>query len=82
MTMLTPPAVARQLRVHPEKVRAWILRGELSAFNLADRIGGRPRWRISEADLADFLRRRAASPGPRIRRRRRREVSNFIRYYS
>jgi excisionase family DNA binding protein len=83
--MLTPPELAERLKVHPEKIRRWIERGELAAVNVADRIGGRPRWRITAEALEDFLRRRATpGPGPRIRRRRRQEKvpEGWVRYYS
>ncbi len=68
----TPPEVAKDLKVHPEKVRAWIKSRELLAVNIAASRTGRPRWRIAEADLADFLARRSApAPAPKARRRRR-----------
>jgi excisionase family DNA binding protein len=57
---LTPSEVAKKLRVSPAKVRAWIERGELTAFNVADRIGGRPRWRITPEAFAERGRRREA----------------------
>jgi excisionase family DNA binding protein len=49
----TPPAVAEILGVNPERVREWIRVGELRAANLGD--GSRPRYRISQADLDEFL---------------------------
>jgi len=65
---LTPPAAARRLGVSAEKIRLWIIAGELEACDLAtDATGGPPRYRISEAALQDFLRRRSAiiKPGKR-----------------
>lgn len=71
---LTPPALARRLAVKPEKVRAWILRGELEAVDVSDRAGlGRPRWRISQQAIEKFLARRSAQPPPKPVRRRRRD---------
>ena len=67
----TPPEIAKELRIRPDKVLTWIRSGELVAVNLAENIGGRPRWRISEADLQDFLRRRQATPPPKQTRQRR-----------
>jgi len=67
---LTPPELAKRLGVSPEKILAWIASGELPAVNVALRLGGRPRWRIDPADVADFERRRSAQPVPRRSRKR------------
>ena len=64
----TPPQVAKRFRVHAAKVLGWINRGELRAVNIADREGGRARWRIASESLDDFLRRRESSPRPKIKR--------------
>jgi len=76
------PEVAKKLRVSPDKVRAWIERGELAAFNVADRVGGRPRWRIEPEALAEFQRRRASLTNNRRRQRRETEQAGFVRYFS
>jgi hypothetical protein len=56
---VTPPQVAEELGVNVQKVGAWIASGELVAFDLAKRTGGKkPRWRISSEALEDFLARR------------------------
>jgi excisionase family DNA binding protein len=79
---LTPPEVARRLRVSADKVRSWIMRGELRAVNVADRVGGRPRWRIALEAVEEFERRRAAlSARPKGRRRREPLPKDFVRYY-
>lgn len=76
----TPPEAARLLRVKPEKVRAWIAKGELRAVNVGDRT--RPRWRIMAADLASFLARRSATPPPKpAPRRRRKQSAGIIEFY-
>jgi hypothetical protein len=62
MPALTPPAYARQLGVKPEKIRLWILRGELRAVNVAENIGGRPCWKIPPDAIEEFEARRAAKP--------------------
>ena len=69
---LTPPKVAKRYGISPEKVVHWILTGELRAINVATNPNGlRPRYRIDEADLEDFERRRAVSgPAPKPTRRR------------
>jgi excisionase family DNA binding protein len=73
----TPREVARQLRVSPERVRAWIARGELPAINTADP-GERPRWVILPDHLAALLQRRQASPPPKLRRKRH---TGFVDYF-
>lgn len=63
--MLTPPEVAKRLKVNPNKVRYWIISGELKAVNLVlNRNLRRPQYRIAEADLEAFLLRRTAIPAP------------------
>ena len=77
---ITPPMLARQYGVKPDKILAWIARGELRAVNVAERIGSRPRWRISPAAIAEFEHRRAAKPAvKRPRRKRPTEVLDIIR---
>ena len=76
----TPPQISNDLSVGHDKVLGWIHSGELQAVNLAARRDGRPRWRISDEDLEDFLARRAASPAPK-RRRRRKQPNHVTDYY-
>ncbi len=78
--LLTPPDLARRWGVSPDKIRAWIESGELRAINLAARLGGRPRWRIDPAAVAEFEERRRATSTPRTPRRRRKdtEVIDFF----
>lgn len=61
MEYLTPPQVAKRLRVSRERVVGWILAGELRGSNLAAQTSRRPRYRVSAADLAAFLESRSAS---------------------
>ncbi len=68
---LTPPEIARRFSVDAAKILTWIRSGELRAINTATTTGGRPRYRISPADLAAFEASRAAGPQPRVVRRRR-----------
>ena len=56
--LYTVDEVATRLSVHPETVRNWIKNGELAAVNL----GGSAGYRISESDLAGFLRKRRGAP--------------------
>lgn len=75
---LTPPAVARMLAIRPAKVLRWISRGELRASNVADSLGGRPRWRVSADYLQAFLARRRAVPQPVATRRPCAEVPHYV----
>ena len=58
----SPPELARRWRVSPDKVVGWIRSGELAAFNVAARPGGRPRWRVSPEAMAAFEAARSATP--------------------
>jgi len=68
-TYYTPPQLAKLWGVAPDKVVRFIRAGELRAIDLSQHQGGRPRYRIAEADKIDFERRRAASPPPPAPRR-------------
>lgn len=68
---LSPPEIAKRYAVDPHKVLSWIRRGTLRAIDVSTSTGGRPRYRISPADLAAFeLSRTVQPPTPRMRRRR------------
>ena len=68
---LTPPQVADLYAVNDGKVRDWIRTGELRATNVAASLIGRPRWRISPADLAVFEQRRSTAAPQKARPRRK-----------
>jgi excisionase family DNA binding protein len=61
---LTPPEVARLLRVDVHSVLAWVRNGELRASNVASRSSTRPRWRVHRGDVEAFMAARAATPPP------------------
>ncbi len=48
---LTVKEIAERLRVHPETVRGWLRTGQLAGARLGKRAG----FRISEADVQEFL---------------------------
>lgn len=62
---MTPKQVAERLGVAREKVVAWIVAGELAAFDVSAKRGGRPYYRISPEALEQFQRARAIIPPPR-----------------
>jgi hypothetical protein len=68
----TPPALAKEYGVSPDKVLTWIHTGELRALNIATRPTGRPRYVIDQAAVADFeAKRTTATPKPARRRKQR-----------
>jgi hypothetical protein len=75
----SPPQIADLLRIEAEKVIAWIKSGQLIAVNVGN--GPlRPRYRISQESLDDFLRRRQTQPpAPRpVRRRKQTSVREYF----
>jgi hypothetical protein len=61
------------LRVSPDRVRAWIARGELGAINTSEALCGRPRYVILPHHLAAFEQRHQAAPPPKPARRKRQQ---------
>lgn len=71
-TVWTPPELASEWGVSPDKILGWIRSGELPAMNLATTQAGRPRYRIDQAGIETFQRRRAnQSPTPKPTRRQK-----------
>lgn len=79
--MLTCGEIAEQFQIDADTVRAWCCSGALKAINVAKNPRGpKPRWRISEAELAEFMakrsnvkatlqpRARTARPRPKLRK--------------
>jgi hypothetical protein len=75
--VMTPPQLARRWNVSADKILAFIRSGQLRAFNVATRLGGRPRWRISLGDVQAFEEARAAAPTPT---RKRLLTGNYTRF--
>lgn len=75
----TTADLAARWRVSPDKVRAWIERGELAAVNTSMTACAKPRFVVTPDALAAFERRRSAGPPPKRPRRRRRNQE--IDYY-
>lgn len=75
---LTPRELSRLLRVSPDKVRRWIVSGELPAVNVASVRCGRPQYVVLPHQLAEWERGRQAAPAPKPKRRRR---TDMIDYY-
>lgn len=75
---LTPNEIGKLLRVSPDKVRAWIARGELKAINTSTSRCGRPRFIVLAHHLAEFEQSHAAAqPAPAPRRRRQPAIHDY-----
>ena len=74
LEFLTPPEVAKLLRISVEKVLNWIRKAELKAIDVSNG-GQRSRYRISQESLKDFLKLREVPPPiPRTPRRKAQEA--------
>ena len=72
VAFLTPPEIAKLLRVSNEKVYGWIRRGDLRAVNLGNK--SRPRFRIAREHFDSFLESRTVQPPPPRQRRQKQPV--------
>ncbi len=73
---LSPPQVAKALRVSPDTVLSWIRTKQLPAANVAT--GPRPRWVVQRPDLDTFLQSRRPQSQPA--RKRSKPVGGFRKY--
>lgn len=76
----TPPQVAERWGVKPESVIALIRRGSLPAFTVSPPTSRRPRWKITEAAVADFENGRQ-EPQAATTKRPRRKQGDVIAFY-
>ncbi|MGD0899210.1 MAG: helix-turn-helix domain-containing protein [Thermoguttaceae bacterium] len=80
MKPMSPPAIAKHLGIKADKVLTWIRSGELRAFNVATKQGGRPLWRIKPVDLETFIAKRSTTP-PLPKPARSRLPAGVIEFY-
>ena len=80
-TTWTPPELAREWGVSPDKILTWIRNGELPATNLATERSGRPRYRIDAEGIAAFKAKRAVVIAPSPAPRRRRTSPDVIEFF-
>jgi hypothetical protein len=66
--------LCRRWKIGPDKIHAFIRRGELMAVNVATNLAGRPQWRVTPESVEQFERRRTSAPPPKPLRRRRQPV--------
>jgi hypothetical protein len=62
-------------------VLGWIRAGELSAINVAQQVGGRPRYRIDPVDLAAFEARRLVRTQSSPSVRRRKQTADVVEFF-
>lgn len=67
--------LCRRWKVGPDKIYAFLRRGELVGVNLATNTSARPQWRITPESIAAFEARRTSAPPPKPQRRRRQSAS-------
>ncbi len=81
-TKLTPKQLAARWQCKPDKVRALINTGQLSAIDISLSPGtGRPRFLIDLADVITFEERRKVRVSAPSRRRRRPQRSGVIEFF-
>lgn len=77
--VLTPPQVAEQLGVDPATVICWIRSGQLKASNVG-KGAQRPRYKIRQSDLDQFLKSR--QPQPMVTKKRRAKQPTEIEFFA
>lgn len=60
--MYTTIEIAKKLRVNRDKVIDWINSGQLPAINVSSSNSSRPRYRVEESALQQFLIQRSSVP--------------------
>lgn len=75
MELLTPPQIARELKVSPDTVRGWIRDGLLQSAIIGKKTSKRTRRRVLRTDLDEFIQSRKdktieprAKPAPRAKK--------------
>lgn len=76
----TPNQVAELLGIDSGKVLYWINTKQVVAVNVAEKATGKPRWRVSRAELDAFLARRQSSVPP-VKAKRRLQPPDVIKFY-
>jgi hypothetical protein len=62
--------LSRRWKIGSDKIRSFLRRGELIGIKVASDPAGRPQWRITQASVEAFERRRSSAPAPKPARRR------------
>jgi hypothetical protein len=64
--------LCRRWKVGPDKIRAFLRRGELVGVNVATNLSAKPQWRVTLESVHAFEARRSSAPEPKPARRRKR----------
>lgn len=79
---MTPKELAARWRCSVQHVLTLIGNGQLPGFNVAiNPHGKKPRWRIAEADVVDFERRRAGAKPQAPQKRRRPDSRDVVEFF-
>lgn len=76
-----PAEVGERFGISTSAVLSLIRSGALPAVNVSPPGTRRPRYRISESDIAEFLERRAVRPPAAPARRRKRADTGVTQYF-
>jgi transposase len=77
----TTADVAARFRVGEDKVRGWIMRGELAAINTSNVRCARPRYVVTPEALMEFEKSRQAATPARPTTKRKRKPTAMVDYY-
>lgn len=58
---LSPPEIAKLLKISRNRVIDWISSGQLAAENVGSEVALRPRYKVAKADLITFVQARLAN---------------------
>jgi excisionase family DNA binding protein len=78
---VSPEALSKRLGLSVRMVHKLIRKGELRAYDLALNLGVRPRWRIEEAAVEEFLKSRLVQPEVDTPVRRRQKANPSIKIF-
>ncbi len=67
--------LCRRWNVGPDKIYAFLRRGDLVGVNVAANTSARPQWRITPESVAAFEARRTSAPPSKPQRRRRQSAA-------
>ncbi len=80
--IVTVRQFAEEFQTNTAKALEFIANGELRAFNIARRLGGKPRWRITQDAIDEFIARRSSKPPtPPPKPTRAKRQANAVEYY-
>ena len=80
--LMTAKEVAERLQVKSDRVRGWIRSGQLRGIDLSSNPGtGKPRFRVSQSDLEQFLTNRKVLVQEKPQRRGKQSNPDVIDFF-